>query len=531
MSGQRYVQRQDGFFIDKISVDTYQGTQGATQIVALNSGGYVDDSLLGNNHGYITTLNGLTGAVITSGGLSTFVNASGQIVLVGASGGGSSVSDTATRPCSAVLGKPAAGQYVMIYTAETSETFPANFTSPQSYGSCGTNPTATAVYSVFKNATNVGTISVAIGGAFTFATTGGVAFSLNAGDRLTIVAPGSQDATMADVSITLVGTRSAIPAGVAPPVLTWRGAYNGSTAYSPFDLVSYLGSSYVCIVVSTGNLPTNTSFWNIVAQAGASGTTFGVQTVNSLTGNVTISGGQNVSVTQVGQTVLISASGTGGGGGSTFPWTVVQEDQYANPAAGTSITVTFPQATAASGNTAIILISFGGNVTPTFPAGWTVAFNIVGGADARLALVYKTTASDTSATFASSGSDGYSVLFWEILGIHALDALATGAVTGTFSGTLKMPAITVSANSVVFCAISTLVSSASFTPSALPTISPNWRPIAVDPGNFNGSRVLTGHISTIAATAGSITPPVINMPKASAFFSGGGTAYASFSIL
>lgn len=109
---------------------------------------------------------------------------------------------------SAVTGKPAASQIVAIYTAFSTETFPANFGSPnQSYGSVGTNPTSTASYTVNKNGSSVGTVSISTSGVFTFTTSGGTSFSLAAGDRLTIVAPSSQDATLADVGITLVGTR------------------------------------------------------------------------------------------------------------------------------------------------------------------------------------------------------------------------------------------------------------------------------------------------------------------------------------
>jgi hypothetical protein len=49
---------------------------------------------------------------------------------------------------------------------------------------------------------------------------------------------------------------------------TWQGAYNASTAYAVDDIVSYNGSSYVCILASTGNLPTNTTYWNVMAEAG-----------------------------------------------------------------------------------------------------------------------------------------------------------------------------------------------------------------------------------------------------------------------
>lgn len=181
-------------------------------------------------------------------------------------------------PVSAISGKPTAGQLVCIYTAGAAMTFPANFATPDSCASLGVNPTATATYSVYKNtSTLVGTITVSSAGVFTFATTGGAPFSLNARDRLTIVAPGSQDATLSDVGITLVGTRSAtVPATAVPPIFTWRGTYAGGTTYNPFDVVAFSVSSkvqsYVCIAPTTGNAPTNTSFWSLLAQAGADGT-------------------------------------------------------------------------------------------------------------------------------------------------------------------------------------------------------------------------------------------------------------------
>ncbi len=48
----------------------------------------------------------------------------------------------------------------------------------------------------------------------------------------------------------------------------WQGAYSGATAYVADDVVSYNGSSYICILASTGNLPTNTTYWNLMAQTG-----------------------------------------------------------------------------------------------------------------------------------------------------------------------------------------------------------------------------------------------------------------------
>lgn len=48
----------------------------------------------------------------------------------------------------------------------------------------------------------------------------------------------------------------------------FKSAYNPATAYTNGDSVSYLGSSYVAIVPTTGNLPTNTTYWQLLAQQG-----------------------------------------------------------------------------------------------------------------------------------------------------------------------------------------------------------------------------------------------------------------------
>jgi hypothetical protein len=55
----------------------------------------------------------------------------------------------------------------------------------------------------------------------------------------------------------------------------WRGAYAGGTAYAVDDVVSYNGSSYICILASTGNLPTNGTYFSVMSQAGTDGTDVG----------------------------------------------------------------------------------------------------------------------------------------------------------------------------------------------------------------------------------------------------------------
>jgi len=52
----------------------------------------------------------------------------------------------------------------------------------------------------------------------------------------------------------------------------WRGAYAGGTAYTVDDVVSSGGSSYVCILASTGNATSNGTYWEQMSSAGTNGT-------------------------------------------------------------------------------------------------------------------------------------------------------------------------------------------------------------------------------------------------------------------
>jgi hypothetical protein len=67
------------------------------------------------------------------------------------------------------------------------------------------NPTATATFTLKKNGANVGTVKISAAGAYTL--TAAAAISLAAGDTLSCVPPGSADATLAGVTISVAGTR------------------------------------------------------------------------------------------------------------------------------------------------------------------------------------------------------------------------------------------------------------------------------------------------------------------------------------
>ena len=104
----------------------------------------------------------------------------------------------------------------------------------------------------------------------------------------------------------------------------WQGAYNGATAYTVDDVVSYNGSSYICIANSTGNLPTNTSYFEQMSSAGTNGTN-GTDLTTTLTTQGDIlyrdgSGLQRLGAGTSGQALIT------GGAGANPSWGSVSSD-------------------------------------------------------------------------------------------------------------------------------------------------------------------------------------------------------------
>lgn len=52
------------------------------------------------------------------------------------------------------------------------------------------------------------------------------------------------------------------------PGLTWRGAWDATTAYLPLDGVAFGGSSYIAVTASTGEQPGAGAAWQMLARAG-----------------------------------------------------------------------------------------------------------------------------------------------------------------------------------------------------------------------------------------------------------------------
>jgi hypothetical protein len=178
------------------------------------------------------------------------------------------------RLASGVPGKPAAGQEALLFVVDLPIVFPANFTgSTGGFGPNGAHPAATATYIVYRNSTQIGTAIISTTGVFTFATTGGSQQTANTGDVISAIAPGTQDASMASVTMTFMAFRgSSVPAYASIPIFVWQGTYSGSVAYATYNLVSYLTNVYICTTTTTtGILPTNTSYWSLFVPAGAAG--------------------------------------------------------------------------------------------------------------------------------------------------------------------------------------------------------------------------------------------------------------------
>lgn len=100
-------------------------------------------------------------------------------------------------------GKPEASSYLVRLVSPRAFTLPANLTG--SVCKSGVASTGSSVLMIKKNGTSIGTITFAASsttGTFSFASP----VSFTSGDFLDIVAPGSQDATLADISVTLVGS-------------------------------------------------------------------------------------------------------------------------------------------------------------------------------------------------------------------------------------------------------------------------------------------------------------------------------------
>jgi hypothetical protein len=100
--------------------------------------------------------------------------------------------------------KPNTNEIVFFFVSPRNFGFPINFTN--SVAKSAVASTGTAVFTINKNGTQVGTITFESSSVGVFSAVAEV--SLIAGDILSIIAPATQDTTLENIGITLVGNLS-----------------------------------------------------------------------------------------------------------------------------------------------------------------------------------------------------------------------------------------------------------------------------------------------------------------------------------
>ena len=104
-------------------------------------------------------------------------------------------------------GLGSANNVLLDYVSVRAVTFGANFAG--SLGIAGTAATADVVYTIEINGAAVGTMNFAAGAAAaTFTSSGGAAVDLSAGQNLQVIGPATPDATLANLTFTLLGSAS-----------------------------------------------------------------------------------------------------------------------------------------------------------------------------------------------------------------------------------------------------------------------------------------------------------------------------------
>ena len=183
----------------------------------------------------------------------------------------------------------------------------------------------------------------------------------------------------------------------------WQGAYAGGTSYTLDDVVSYNGSSYICIQASTGNLPTNATYWEQMSSAGTNGTD-GTDLTTTLT-------------TQ-GDIVYRDASGLARLGAGTAGQALISGGTGANPSWGD-----------AGGGKVLQVVSSGYDSTSFNTTGTTY---VTGGTGVTI------TPSDTSSKILIMATNtgeidvgrGYYTIFRGSTNVNGSDELVANQVTG-----------------------------------------------------------------------------------------------------
>jgi hypothetical protein len=110
------------------------------------------------------------------------------------------------------------------------------------------------------------------------------------------------------------------PQGVQGPAgsgFNFVGAFSSGGTYATADIVTYLGSSYICILATSGShIPTNSTYWSVLAQKGEAASYVFTQGSPSATWTIVHNLGVFPSVTvvdsggsvQIGDVLYVSAN-------------------------------------------------------------------------------------------------------------------------------------------------------------------------------------------------------------------------------
>jgi hypothetical protein len=202
----------------------------------------------------------------------------------------------------------------------------------------------------------------------------------------------------------------------------WKGTYSGATAYTIDDVVEYNGSSYICILASTGNLPTNATYFEQMSSAGTNGTN-GTDLGTTLTtqGDIVYRDGSGLQRLGAGTSGQVLQTG---GAGANPSWTT--------PATGGAISANQAALNGMQSTTSTSYVSIGSGLSVTVtPASTSSKFLILfsgtmnGGSHYLATTVFRNAsnlATDVNASANTMGWSDGSTAGWEQGAWHYLDA-------------------------------------------------------------------------------------------------------------
>jgi len=197
-----------------------------------------------------------------------------------------------------------------------------------------------------------------------------------------------------DTSLTKfkVGNGSTAWNSLGYATITFQGAYAGGTTYYPNDIVTYSSETYICILQSVGNLPTNATYWSLLAAKGTDGAVT-LSTAQTLT-NKTISASNNTltgpdGTNQVGYLNAPQNSQSG----STYTLVLGDAGDHVYFTGGSTATLTVPTNASVAFPTGTTILVVNNNSGALTISGAGVTFQLANGATGNRTVATKGMAS------------------------------------------------------------------------------------------------------------------------------------------